>query len=187
MNLAGVDEVGRGALAGPVLACATILPTDFNSTLVIDSKKLSIKKREEAFNFLMKNVIDYGIGIVCPKIIDKINIHRATKQAMYIALNQLKQPYSLVVIDALLLSKLDVKNISINKAEDKYIQVAAASIIAKVTRDRLLDQLDRLFPNYGFNKNKGYGTKKHIEALRKYGPSIVHRKTYLKKLSFNNL
>ena len=179
MIIVGIDEVGRGALAGPVVACAVILKSGFVSKLVIDSKKIEAKKRLSVAKLLMENLLDYGIGVVCPLVIDKINILKATKQAMHLALSSIKINYDYVVIDAVPLKNLKVPFTSPIK-EDKYIEVAAASIIAKVYRDKLLEGLHREYHLYDWVNNKGYGTKKHIESIKKYGITPLHRKTFVK-------
>lgn len=180
MIIVGIDEVGRGALAGPVVACAAILKSGFFSDQVVDSKKIEAKKRLSVATFLMENLLDYGIGVVCPLVIDKINILRATKQAMHLALSSIKIKYDYVITDALPLKNLKTPSINPIKGEDKYIEVAAASIIAKVYRDRLLEGLHRVYPLYGWVNNKGYGTKKHIESIKKYGITPLHRKSFIK-------
>ncbi len=181
MITVGIDEVGRGALAGPVVSCAVILKPGFNSDLVIDSKKIPPKKRLLIAEFLMDNLVDFGIGVVCSFIIDKINILKATKQAMHIALSSIKAHYDYVVIDAVRLNNIKTPFTSPIKGEDKYKEVAAASIIAKVYRDRLLQGLHRLYPMYGWFENKGYGTKQHIESIKKYGITPLHRKTFVRQ------
>jgi ribonuclease HII len=176
----GIDEVGRGCLAGPVVACAVILPNSITNENIIDSKKLTEKKRNSIYKFLLANSIDYGLGIVCNKIIDKCNILNATKQAMHIALSKLKNKYTHIVIDAVKLNNLSVTNEHPFKAEDKFIQVAAASIIAKVYRDQLMINLHYQFPEYNWYKNKGYGTKEHLDAIKKFGSTYLHRKSFIK-------
>jgi ribonuclease HII len=180
MITVGIDEVGRGALAGPVVACAVILKVGFFSDLVIDSKKIEAKKRLSVAKLLMENLLDYGIGIVCPLVIDKINILRATKQAMHLALSSIKIKYDFVIIDAVPLKNLETPFASPIKGEDKYIEVAAASIIAKVYRDNLLEGLHKDYPQYDWINNKGYGTKKHIDSIKKYGITPLHRRTFIK-------
>ena len=181
MITVGIDEVGRGALAGPVVSCAVILKPGFVSDLIVDSKKILPKKRPLVAEFLMDNLLDYGIGVVCPFIIDKINILKATKQAMHLALSSIKTHYDYIIIDAVRLNNIKKPFTSPIKAEDKHIEVAAASIIAKVYRDRLLQGLHRLYPMYGWLDNKGYGTKQHIEGIKKYGITPIHRRTFVKQ------
>ncbi len=181
MLIAGIDEVGRGCLAGPVVTCAIVFENGFYDSRIKDSKKLSQKKREELYPFIIKNAISYGLGVVCPIIIDKINILNATKHAMHLSLSRLKCNYDKLIIDALPLKNINNKEyIHPNKADDTYIEVAAASIIAKVYRDNLMTRLAKLYPNYAFEKHKGYGTKAHIEAIKKFGITEIHRKTFVK-------
>lgn len=188
--IVGVDEGGRGPLCGPVVAACCILPKDYKNEHINDSKKLTEKKREIVYKEILANAIDYGIGIVSPERIDVINIYQATKEAMLLAIKNLKHDYDLVLTDAM---KLDIENkkvIDIIKGDAKCECIAAASIIAKVTRDRILIEYDKKYPEYGFKSHKGYGTKKHIEAIKKYG--IIkgfHRETYepIKSLLKENL
>ena len=177
----GIDEVGRGCLAGPVVACAVILPDDFINPEIADSKKLTEKKRKSLYELITINAVDYGIGIVCNKIIDEHNILKATKQAMHLALSKLTKRYDHIIIDAVKLNNLRVSSEHPFKAEDKFAEVAAASIIAKVYRDELMKNLHYLFPEYNWYKNKGYGTKEHIESIKRCGLTFLHRKTFLKK------
>jgi ribonuclease HII len=181
MITVGIDEVGRGALAGPVVACAVILPRGFKSEVVIDSKKIRPDKRVVVAKFLRENLVDYGIGVVCPLMIDKINILRATKHAMHLALSAIKSKYDFVCIDAVFLNNLLTPSISPFKGEDKYIEIAAASILAKVYRDNLLESLHLKFPHYDWANNKGYGTKKHLDSIKEYGITPLHRRTFLKQ------
>jgi ribonuclease HII len=181
MIIAGVDEVGRGCLAGPVVACCVVLKKDFFDERIIDSKKLSEAKREYLYSIILKNTVSYGIGSVCSSVIDRINILNATKQAMHIAISRLLVKPEKIVIDAVKLNNIEVPLEVHNKAEDKFIQVAAASILAKVHRDRLMKRMHYLYPQYDWYENKGYGTKKHTEALKKYGISPLHRYSFLKK------
>lgn len=166
--IVGIDEAGRGPLCGPVVAACCILKKGYKNPNINDSKKLSEKKRELVYKEILSNCVDYGIGIVSPKRIDEINILEATKEAMKIALSQLKVDFDLVLIDAVKLD-IDKKTISIIKGDAKCECIAAASIIAKVTRDRILKEYSINYPEYEFDKHKGYGTKKHIEAIKKYG------------------
>lgn len=176
--IGGVDEVGRGPLIGPVVAACCVLEKDFALEGLTDSKKLSEKKREHFFEYI-KNHSIYGIGIIEPEIIDKVNIYEATKLAMIEAINQVKNqiPLEHVLIDAMPL-KLDIESTSIIKGDAKSISIAAASVIAKVTRDHMMIELDKKYPQYGFKNHKGYPTKKHIEAIHKYGLINGYRKTY---------
>ena len=175
--IAGIDEVGRGPLVGPVVTAAVILPKDFYDERINDSKKLTEKKRELLYNVIMENAISVGIGISNEDIIDEINILNATKKAMIEAINNLNVKPEHLLIDAVKLD-IDIPQTSIIKGDAKSESIAAASIIAKVTRDRMMVELDKLHPEYDFKHNKGYGTKKHIEAIRKYGIIKEHRKTF---------
>ncbi len=175
--IGGVDEVGRGPLVGPVVTACVILPEDYYDERINDSKKISEKKREELYDVIMENAISVGIGASSEKVIDKINILEATKKAMKEAINNCSVKPEHVLIDAVKLD-IDIPSTSIIKGDAKSQSIAAASIIAKVTRDRMMYDLDKKHPEYGFAKNKGYGTKQHIEALYKYGPLKEHRKTF---------
>ena len=175
--IGGVDEVGRGPLVGPVVTACVILPKDFYDERINDSKKLSEKKREELYDVIMNNALCVGIGKSSEKVIDKINILEATKKAMKEAISNCDIKPEHVLIDAVKLD-IDIPSTSIIKGDAKSQTIAAASIIAKVTRDRMMYELDKKHPEYGFAKNKGYGTKQHIEALYKYGPLKEHRKTF---------
>ncbi len=175
--IGGVDEVGRGPLVGPVVTACVILPPDFYDERINDSKKLSEKKREQLYDVIMDNAISVGIGESSEKVIDKINILEATKKAMKEAISNCSIKPEHLLIDAVKLD-IDIPSTSIIKGDAKSQSIAAASIIAKVTRDRMMYELDKKHPEYDFAKNKGYGTKKHIEALYKYGPLKEHRKTF---------
>ncbi|MBQ6285826.1 MAG: ribonuclease HII [Bacilli bacterium] len=175
--IAGVDEVGRGPLVGPVVCAAVILPKDFFDERINDSKKLTEKKRELLYDVIYENAISVGIGMCTNEEIDEINILEATKKAMKEAINNLSVKPEHVLIDAVKLD-IDIPSTSIIKGDAKSESIAAASIIAKVTRDRMLIELDKLHPEYDFKHNKGYGTKKHIEAIYKYGVLKEHRKTF---------
>ena len=175
--IAGVDEVGRGPLVGPVVCAAVILPKDFYDERINDSKKLTEKKRELLYDVIYENAISIGIGMCTNEEIDEINILEATKKAMKEAINNLSVKPEHVLIDAVKLD-IDIPSTSIIKGDAKSESIAAASIIAKVTRDRMLIELDKLHPEYDFKHNKGYGTKKHIEAIYKYGVLKEHRKTF---------
>ena len=176
--IAGVDEVGRGPLVGPVVTACVILPKGYKLDGLTDSKKLSLKKREMYFDIIMKDALSVSIGIKDEKVIDEVNIYEATKLAMYDAINNSKIKPEHVLIDAMKLEELDIPSTSIIKGDLKSITISAASIIAKVTRDRMLVELDKKYPEYGFAKNAGYGTKQHIEAIEKYGIIPEHRKTF---------
>lgn len=173
----GVDEVGRGPLVGPVVCACVILPKDYYNEEINDSKKISEKKRERLFDTIMNNAIGVGIGISSEKVIDEINILEATKLAMKEAISKCSVKPQHVLIDAVKLD-IDIPSTSIIKGDAKSQSIAAASIIAKVTRDRMMDELDLKHPEYSFKKNKGYGTKAHIEAIRKYGIIDEHRKSF---------
>ena len=175
--IAGIDEVGRGPLVGPVVTAAVILPKDFYDERINDSKKLTEKKRELLYDVIMENALSVGIGISSPEVIDEINILNATKKAMIEAINNLSVKPEHLLIDAVKLD-IDIPQTSIIKGDAKSESIAAASIIAKVTRDRMMVELDKKYPMYDFKHNKGYGTKKHIEALYKYGPLKEHRKSF---------
>lgn len=177
--IVGVDEAGRGPLCGPVVAAACILPRTYINEKINDSKKLSEKKREQLYDEIINNALSYGVGIVDSKRIDEINIYEATKEAMHLAISQLKVDYDLILTDAMKLKDEKVDVIDIIKGDAKCQCIAAASIIAKVTRDRLLLNMDEKYPEYGFKSHKGYGTKKHIEAIKEHG--IIdgfYRETY---------
>ena len=176
--IAGVDEAGRGPLAGPVVAAAVVFPPSYKNEEINDSKQLTAKKREELFEEIKKNAIAYGIASVSAETIDEINIYEATKVAMKEAIKQLNGQYDLVITDAMKLN-LDKPVIALIKGDAQCLNVAAASILAKVTRDRYLEELDKKYPQYKFAKHKGYGTKDHLEALKAYGPiEGVHRKSF---------
>lgn len=177
--IVGVDEAGRGPLCGPVVAACCILPRDYKNEHINDSKKLSEKKREIAYKEIIENALDYGIGIVDAKRIDEINIYEATKEAMHIAISKLKISYDLILTDAMKLQNEKVEVIPLIKGDAKCECIAAASIIAKVTRDHILEEYDKKYPQYGFKSHKGYGTKKHIEAVKQYGIiKDFHRESY---------
>ena len=175
--IAGVDEVGRGPLVGPVVAACVILPETFSLDGLTDSKKLSEKKREFYYDEIMRQAISVGVGIVSEKKIDEVNIYEATKLAMKEAIHNCSIKPEHILIDAMPLS-LDIPTTSIIKGDFKSITISAASVIAKVTRDRMLDELDKKYPMYDFKSNKGYPTKKHLEAIEEYGIIPEHRKSY---------
>ena len=180
-NLCGIDEVGRGPLAGPVVAGAVILPKDCEILYLNDSKKLSEKKRELLYDEIMEKAVAVGIGAVGPERIDEINILQATYEAMRLAVSNLKVRPDLLLNDAVTIPGVELPQVPIIKGDAKSISIAAASIIAKVTRDRLMVEYDSVIPGYGFASNKGYGTKAHIEGLRELGASLIHRKTFIGK------
>lgn len=177
--IGGVDEVGRGPLIGPVVTACVVLPKDFKLEGLTDSKKLSEKKRDLYYDYIINNCVAYAIGEVSPEEIDEINIYEASRKAMIIAINKVKEQINLqhVLVDAMPLD-IDVPTTSIIKGDAKSISIAAASVIAKVTRDRMMYDLDKKYPKYGFGKHKGYPTKAHIEAINKYGLIDGYRKTY---------
>jgi len=177
--IVGIDEAGRGPLAGPVYAAAVVFPSSFENEEINDSKQLSAKKREELFSLIKEKALGYGIASVSAEEIDRINIYQATKVAMLQALSQIKAPYDLVITDAMPLQGVNVPLIAMIKGDANCLNVAAASILAKVSRDHYLEELDRQYPQYGFKKHKGYGTEQHPAALAAYA-SIpgVNRKTF---------
>ena len=175
--IAGVDEVGRGPLAGPVVACAVIMPKDFYIEGVTDSKKVSLKKRNEYEKIILENAIAFSIAFIDEKIIDEINIYEASRKAMIEAIDNLKVKPDIVLVDAMPLN-IDIETESIIKGDEKSFTIACASIVAKQARDRFMDELAIKYPEYGFEKHKGYPTKLHKEALKKYGVLDIHRKTY---------
>lgn len=176
--IGGIDEVGRGPLVGPVVTACVILPEDFALDGLTDSKKLSEKKRDMFYDIIMEKAISVGIGIMDEDVIDKVNIYEATKLAMYQAVDNMSVKPDYILIDAMKLDKLDVPSTSIINGDLKSITISAASVIAKVTRDRMMYELDKKYPMYKFAKNKGYPTKDHIEAISKYGILKEHRKTF---------
>ena len=178
--IAGIDEAGRGPLAGPVVAGAVILPKGKRILYVNDSKKLSEKKRDELFDVIKEEALSYGIGIVSPERIDEINILQATYEAMRTAIHKLSVTPDILLNDAVTIPMVDIKQVPIIKGDAKSQSIAAASIVAKVTRDHLMEEYDKLYPEYGFAKHKGYGTAAHIKAIKEYGPCPIHRRTFIK-------
>ncbi len=178
--ICGIDEVGRGPLAGPVVAGAVILPKDCDILYLNDSKQLSEKQREELYGQIMEQAEATGLGFVSPERIDEINILQATYEAMRQAIDSLGKVPDLLLNDAVTIPQITIRQVPIIKGDTKSISIAAASIIAKVARDRLMVEYDEVFPEYGFASNKGYGTPVHLEALEKYGPSPIHRQSFLK-------
>lgn len=177
--IAGTDEAGRGPLAGPVVACAVIFPPRYENPLIDDSKKLSEKMREELVSVIKENAISYGIAIVEANEIDEVNIYHASRQAMEEALAKLTHPYDLVLTDAMPLPSQKVGVVPLIKGDTLSLSIAAASILAKVTRDHIMSEIDAMYPQYGFKVHKGYPTKKHIENLKKFGPiKGIHRFSY---------
>lgn len=179
-SVCGIDEVGRGPLAGPVFAGAVILPKDCDILYLNDSKKLSEKKREELYGIIMEKAVAVGIGYVSPEKIDEINILQATYEAMRMAVKNMKIRPDLLLVDAVTIPELPIRQVPIIKGDAKSASIAAASIVAKVTRDRLMVKYDSVFPEYGFARNKGYGSAAHIEALKKFGPCPIHRRSFIK-------
>ena len=177
--IGGVDEVGRGPLIGPVVTACVVLPKDFILVGLNDSKQLSEKKRDEYYKYIKENALACEVGIIGPEIIDEVNIYEATKLAMKQAIDKVNKKIKLehVLIDAMPL-ELDIPTTSIIKGDAKSISIAAASVIAKVTRDEMMYELDKIYPQYGFKSHKGYPTKKHIEAINQYGLIEGYRKTY---------
>ena len=177
--IGGVDEVGRGPLIGPVVASCVVLPKDFVLEGLTDSKKLSEKKRDKFYDYIIEHALAYGIGVVSPEEIDEINIYEASRKAMLIAISKVREQINLehVLIDAMPIN-IDIPTTSIIKGDAKSISIAAASVVAKVTRDKMMYELDEKYPMYGFASHKGYPTKKHIEAIHKYGLIEGYRKTY---------
>lgn len=180
--ICGIDEVGRGPLAGPVVAGAVILPKDCDILYLNDSKKLSEKMREVLYDEIMEKAIATGIGMVSPQRIDEINILQATYEAMRMAIANLKVKPNLLLNDAVTIPEVNIRQVPIIKGDAKSASIAAASIIAKVTRDRLMVQYEDVLPGYGFASNKGYGSASHIQALKNYGPTPIHRETFIKNL-----
>lgn len=180
--ICGIDEVGRGPLCGPVVASAVILPKDCQILYLNDSKKLSEKKREELYDVIMEQAIAVGVGMASPQRIDEINILQATYEAMRQAISSLKVKPAVLLNDAVTIPEVEIPQIPIIKGDAKSVSIAAASIIAKVTRDRMMVEYDRIYPGYDLASNKGYGTKVHMEALKTVGPCEIHRRTFIKNI-----
>lgn len=178
--IAGIDEVGRGPLAGPVMTCAVILPKDCVILGINDSKKLSAKQRQNLCEQLKKVAIDISISLIEADEIDRINVLRATQKSMAQSINTLTINPDIILTDAIHIPNINIEQLSIIKGDNKSISIAAASIIAKVTRDKLMVEYSKKYPQYGFERNKGYGTKEHIQAIKKYGLCPIHRKTFVK-------
>lgn len=179
--ICGLDEAGRGPFAGPVVAGAVILPKDCEILRLNDSKKLSEKVREELFLEIKEKAFDYAVGIVPAQRIDEINILQATFEAMRQALNQLHEKPDILLNDALIIPEVEIKQVKIIKGDAKSVSIAAASIMAKVTRDHIMLEMAEKYPGYGFEKHKGYGTPQHIEALKRLGPTEIHRRSFIHK------
>ncbi|MCC2254908.1 ribonuclease HII [Ruminococcus sp. CLA-AA-H200] len=178
--ICGIDEAGRGPLAGPVVAGAVILPKDCEILYLNDSKKLTAAKREELYDEIMEKAIATGIGMASPARIDEINILQATYEAMREAVSKLSSVPDLLLNDAVTIPDMIIPQVPIIKGDAKSVSIAAASILAKVTRDRLMVQYDEILPGYGFARHKGYGSKEHIDAIRKLGPTPIHRQSFIK-------
>lgn len=177
--LCGIDEVGRGPLAGPVVACACILPKDCKLLWLNDSKKLTAKKREELYDQILEEAVSVGLGFVGPERIDEINILQATYEAMREAISKLNPQPVLLLNDAVTIPGVSIPQVPIIHGDAKSASIAAASIVAKVTRDRMMEEYDSVYPEYGFASNKGYGSAAHIAALKQVGPTPIHRKTFI--------
>ena len=180
--ICGIDEVGRGPLAGPVVACGVILPKDVEILYINDSKKLSEKKREALYDEIMEKAVAVGIGIESEKVIDEINILQATYKAMRTAINNLSIKPDILLNDAVTIPEVSIRQVPIIKGDAKSISIAAASIVAKVTRDRIMIEYDNVYPGYGFASNKGYGSKEHIEALKKLLTTPIHRNSFIGRM-----
>ena len=180
--ICGIDEAGRGPLAGPVVAGAVVLPKDCRILYVNDSKKLSEKKREMLYDVILNEAVSVGVGIVSPERIDEINILNATYEAMRMAISKLSVKPDVLLNDAVTIPEVDIQQVPIIKGDAKSMSIGAASIIAKVTRDHIMYDYDKQYPEYGFAKHKGYGTKQHTDAIRKYGACPIHRMTFLKNI-----
>ena len=180
--LCGIDEVGRGPLAGPVVAGAVILPKDCQILYLNDSKKLTARRRELLYDEIMEKAVSVGIGVVSQEIIDDINILQATYEAMRQAVGKLSVQPDILLNDAVTIPGLPQKQVPIIKGDAKSLSIAAASVVAKVTRDRMMEALDAKYPEYGFASNKGYGSKAHMDALREYGPCPLHRRTFIRNI-----
>lgn len=177
--ICGIDEVGRGPLAGPVVAGAVILPRDSKILHLNDSKQLTAKKRNELYDVIMREAVAVGIGYASPARIDEINILQATYEAMREAISKLSVKPDVLLNDAVKIPQVDIRQVPIIKGDAKSVSIAAASIIAKVTRDRLMEEYDKVLPGYGFASNKGYGSAEHIAALKEIGPSPIHRQSFI--------
>jgi len=181
--ICGIDEVGRGPLAGPVVAAAVILPKDCDLLYINDSKKLTEKKREELYDIILEKAVSVGVGYAGPERIDEINILQATYEAMREAISKLSVSPDILLNDAVTIPGVECKQVPIIKGDAKSISIGAASIIAKVTRDRLMQEYHKIYPQYAFDSNKGYGAAAHIDALKKYGATPIHRKTFIKNMA----
>lgn len=182
----GIDEVGRGPFAGPVVAGAVILPADCEILYVNDSKQLSEKMREQLYDEIMEKAVSVAVGCASPARIDEINILQATYEAMREAVSKLAVTPQILLNDAVTIPQITIPQVPIIKGDAKSISIAAASIVAKVTRDRLMREYDKIMPEYGFASNKGYGSKEHIEAIKKYGPTPIHRRSFIHNVTGEN-
>lgn len=181
-NIAGIDEAGRGPLAGPVVVASVIMPEESMIEGVNDSKKVSEAKREKLYDIIIEEAISYGIGIIYQDEIDDINILQATKKGLTMALQKMEVKPNIIMVDALTgIDTLGIPYKSIIKGDAKCYSISAASILAKVTRDRIMREWDKVYPEYGFASHKGYGTAKHIAAIKEYGPCPIHRRSFIKK------
>lgn len=178
--ICGIDEAGRGPLAGPVVAGAVILPKDCTILYLNDSKQVNAVKRDLLYDEIVQKALAYGVGIVSPERIDEINILQATYEAMHQAIDNMDISPDMLLVDAVTIPNISVKQVGIIKGDAKSVSIAAASILAKVTRDRIMIEYDKMYPEYGFAGHKGYGSKAHIEAIKQYGPCPIHRRTFLK-------
>lgn len=183
--IAGIDEVGRGPLAGPVVSCAVVLPVDSKILYINDSKKLTPSKRQELCSKIKQEAVAFGIGIIQPNEIDEINIYESTIKSMEMAVNNLQITPHLLLIDAMKLKNVTIPQKSVIKGDEKCYSIGAASIVAKVTRDSIMDDYHEMYPYYNFLSNKGYGTREHMEAIKKYGISPIHRISFLTKLTLS--
>lgn len=177
--ICGIDEVGRGPLAGPVVACAVILPMDERILYLNDSKQVSRKKREELHDIIVEKAVAYGLGISSEQRIDEINILQATYEAMRMAIGNLSVKPDILLNDAVKIPQVNIQQVPIIKGDTLSASIAAASIVAKVTRDRMMGEYEKLYPGYDFGSNMGYGSAKHIEAIKTLGPSPIHRKSFI--------
>ena len=180
--IAGIDEAGRGPLAGPVAAGACILPADHDILYLNDSKKLSAKKRDMLFDQIKEEALAWSVGLVDPARIDEINILQATYEAMRLAISGLKVQPTVLINDAVTIPGVQIPQVPVVKGDAKCLSIAAASILAKVTRDRIMEEMDEKYPEYGFAKHKGYGTKDHMDAIRKFGPCPIHRRSFITRI-----
>lgn len=181
-DICGIDEAGRGPLAGPVYAASVILPKDLEISGLNDSKKLTAKKREELFEIIKEKAVAYGIGFATEKEIDEINILQATFLAMHRAYENMNYNAEKIMVDGNRDPKFDIETELVIKGDSKIAAISAASILAKVSRDHFMDEIDKKYPQYGFSKHKGYGTKMHYEAIKKYGLLDIHRRSFLKNV-----